>query len=256
MTLCQADRSTLLIIDPQERLMPAIHDGDGVVRRCVQLATAARELRIPVIGTEENPDGLGPNVAAVRTLCDTHVRQVLLLRGIGAGVSRAAAGRARDAGRRRLRGARLRDADGRPPARGRPAGEVGQRRRRVASCLRSRCRDRTRARTRRRHRDDRDGRLRMARDLPSTRPSGRCSSWFAERAARTRNPTPRAFRSRRRPDRGRGPPSAHGRSRPPRRAAPRSSSPRARPGRCHGRAAPMPRDAARSAPSRCRCRPA
>ena len=71
MTLCQADRSTLLIIDPQDRLMPAIHDGDGVVRRCVQLATAARELRIPVIGTEENPDGLGPNVAAVRTLCDT-----------------------------------------------------------------------------------------------------------------------------------------------------------------------------------------
>ena len=60
MTLCQADRSTLLIIDPQARLMPAIHDGDGVVRRCVQLATAARELGIPVIGTEENPDGLGP----------------------------------------------------------------------------------------------------------------------------------------------------------------------------------------------------
>jgi nicotinamidase-related amidase len=71
MTLCQADRSTLLIIDLQARLMPAIHDGDGVVRRCVQLATAARALHVPVIGTEENPDGLGPNVAAVRTLCDT-----------------------------------------------------------------------------------------------------------------------------------------------------------------------------------------
>jgi nicotinamidase-related amidase len=70
MTLCQADRSTVLIIDPQARLMPAIHDGDEVVRRCVQLASAARELRIPVIGTEENPDGLGPNVFAVRTLCD------------------------------------------------------------------------------------------------------------------------------------------------------------------------------------------
>ncbi len=41
-----------------------------VVRRLVQLATAARELGIPVIGTEENPDGLGPNVVAVRALCD------------------------------------------------------------------------------------------------------------------------------------------------------------------------------------------
>ena len=70
MTLCQADRSTLLVIDLQSRLMPAIHDGDEVVRRCVQLATAARELRIPVIGTEENPDGLGPNVFSVRSLCD------------------------------------------------------------------------------------------------------------------------------------------------------------------------------------------
>ena len=73
MTLCQADRSTLLIIDPQARLLPAIHDGDDVVRRLVQLATAARELGIPVIGTEENPDGLGPNVFAVRELCDRTV---------------------------------------------------------------------------------------------------------------------------------------------------------------------------------------
>jgi nicotinamidase-related amidase len=75
MTLCRADQSTLLIIDLQARLMPAIHDGDAVVRRCVQLAGAARELRIPVIGTEENPDGLGPNVADVRALCDTTLRK-------------------------------------------------------------------------------------------------------------------------------------------------------------------------------------
>ncbi len=69
--LCQAENSTLLIVDPQERLMPAIHDGEVVIRRCVQLARAARELRIHVIGTEENPDGLGPNVAELRALCDT-----------------------------------------------------------------------------------------------------------------------------------------------------------------------------------------
>ena len=60
MTLCRADQSTLLIIDLQARLMPAIDDGEAVVRRCIQLASAARELRIPVVGTEENPDGLGP----------------------------------------------------------------------------------------------------------------------------------------------------------------------------------------------------
>jgi nicotinamidase-related amidase len=69
--LCQPDDCTLLVIDPQTRLMPAIHDGETVVRRCVQLATAAHELGIHVIGTEQNPDGLGPLVPEIAALCDT-----------------------------------------------------------------------------------------------------------------------------------------------------------------------------------------
>ena len=69
--LCKPDDCTLLIVDPQTRLMPAIHDGEGVIRRCVQLATAAKELGIHVIGTEQNPDGLGPLVPEIATLCDT-----------------------------------------------------------------------------------------------------------------------------------------------------------------------------------------
>jgi nicotinamidase-related amidase len=69
--LCQPDDSTLLLIDTQTRLMPSIHDGENVIRRCVQLATAARELKIHVIGTEENPEGLGPLVPEVAALCDT-----------------------------------------------------------------------------------------------------------------------------------------------------------------------------------------
>jgi nicotinamidase-related amidase len=69
--LCDPADSTLLIIDPQARLMPSIHDGETVVRRCVQLGTAARELGIHVIGTEENPAGLGPLVPEVAALCDT-----------------------------------------------------------------------------------------------------------------------------------------------------------------------------------------
>ena len=69
--LCQPEGSTLLIIDTQERLMPAIDDGDEVIGRCVQLATAARALGVHVVGTEENPGSLGPNVEAVRSLCDT-----------------------------------------------------------------------------------------------------------------------------------------------------------------------------------------
>ncbi len=70
-TLCDPADCTLLIIDTQTRLMPAIHDAENVIRRCVQLATAARELGIHVIGTEENPDGLGPLVPEIAALCDT-----------------------------------------------------------------------------------------------------------------------------------------------------------------------------------------
>ena len=70
-TLCQPDESTLLIVDPQVRLMPAIDDGESIVRRCVQLASAARELGVHVIGTEQNPDGLGPLVPEVAAMCDT-----------------------------------------------------------------------------------------------------------------------------------------------------------------------------------------
>lgn len=69
--LCDPADSTLLIIDPQARLMPSIHDAQTVVRRCVQLAAAAHELGIHVIGTEENPDGLGPLVPEIAALCDT-----------------------------------------------------------------------------------------------------------------------------------------------------------------------------------------
>ena len=69
--MCDPADCTLLIVDPQERLMPAIQNGDAVIRRCVQLATAARELGVHVIGTEQNPAGFGPLVPEVAKLCDT-----------------------------------------------------------------------------------------------------------------------------------------------------------------------------------------
>lgn len=69
--LCNPEDSLLLLVDLQERLMPAIRDGDTVVKRCVQLATAARELGVHVVGTEQNPAGLGPLVPEVKALCDT-----------------------------------------------------------------------------------------------------------------------------------------------------------------------------------------
>ena len=73
MDTIDAGRCALVLVDYQARLMPAIHGADDVVRRAVQLASAARVLGIPVIGTEQNRQGLGPNVDAVSALCDAIV---------------------------------------------------------------------------------------------------------------------------------------------------------------------------------------
>ena len=53
----------LLLIDLQQRLVPALHDSGGVVARAVRLAEAARLLDVPVRATEQNPARLGETVA-------------------------------------------------------------------------------------------------------------------------------------------------------------------------------------------------
>jgi len=63
--LLTAQGAALLLIDLQERLMPAIYDGDVVVARAVRLAEAARLLDVPVRATEQYPAGLGSTVPAL-----------------------------------------------------------------------------------------------------------------------------------------------------------------------------------------------
>jgi nicotinamidase-related amidase len=72
-TLCDAPRSVLVIIDLQQRLMPAIHDGDDVLKNARLLGIAAGALGVPVIGTAQYPQGLGPNVADIDALCGTTI---------------------------------------------------------------------------------------------------------------------------------------------------------------------------------------
>jgi nicotinamidase-related amidase len=61
--LLTAEGAVLLLVDLQQRLIPAIDDGETVVARAVRLAEAARLLDVPVCATEQNPAGLGPTVA-------------------------------------------------------------------------------------------------------------------------------------------------------------------------------------------------
>lgn len=62
------ETSVLLLVDLQERLLPAIANYENVVANAVRLGQAARLLGIPVLATEQNPTGLGPNVAAIKEL--------------------------------------------------------------------------------------------------------------------------------------------------------------------------------------------
>lgn len=63
-------RSVLVLVDYQSKLLPAIHGSAVVLANAVQLADAARLIGVRVVGTEENPAGLGPNDPAVRSRCD------------------------------------------------------------------------------------------------------------------------------------------------------------------------------------------
>lgn len=69
MDAVKARDCALVLVDYQSRLMPAIHDAAAVVANGVLLARAARVLDIPVLGTEQNPTGLGPNVVKIRAEC-------------------------------------------------------------------------------------------------------------------------------------------------------------------------------------------
>lgn len=63
-------RCALVLVDYQARLMPFIHEGQAALRHGVFLAQVARALGVPVLGTEQNPQGLGPNDEQLRSLCE------------------------------------------------------------------------------------------------------------------------------------------------------------------------------------------
>lgn len=67
--LLDADDCQLVLVDYQARLMPVIAHGEEVLARARLLAQVAQRLGVPVWGTEQNPDKLGPNDASLRALC-------------------------------------------------------------------------------------------------------------------------------------------------------------------------------------------
>ncbi|MEO5697905.1 MAG: isochorismatase family protein [Burkholderiaceae bacterium] len=70
MNLIDPRSCVVVLVDYQERLMPAIHRGAEVLAHAIGLADVARELGLRIIATEQNPAGLGHSVAEISRRCD------------------------------------------------------------------------------------------------------------------------------------------------------------------------------------------
>jgi nicotinamidase-related amidase len=67
--LLSAEDTQLVLVDYQAKLMPVIHQADAVLANARRLAKIANLLKLPVIGTEQNPEKLGSNDQEIRSLC-------------------------------------------------------------------------------------------------------------------------------------------------------------------------------------------
>jgi nicotinamidase-related amidase len=66
--LIERDRSALLLVDLQEKLLPAMADPESLLPRIVLLVRGALRLGVPVLASEQYRKGLGPTVPALAAL--------------------------------------------------------------------------------------------------------------------------------------------------------------------------------------------
>lgn len=64
--LMQRQKAGLLVVDIQDKLLPAVHDAPGLLARSRWLVGVARDHRLPIVFSEQYPRGLGGTVAALR----------------------------------------------------------------------------------------------------------------------------------------------------------------------------------------------
>jgi nicotinamidase-related amidase len=62
----KASESLLLVVDLQARLLPAIDDGEAVLANATWVVDVAQAIGVPVLATEQYPQGLGQTEAGLR----------------------------------------------------------------------------------------------------------------------------------------------------------------------------------------------
>lgn len=97
--LVKLDRqqAILLVIDLQEKLLPAIHQAEACVAAAGRLIRGCQALSVPLICTEQYPAGLGPTCQSVRELLGAEVPiEKVLFSACVQGVRDAIAARGRE----------------------------------------------------------------------------------------------------------------------------------------------------------------
>ena len=62
------EQTVLLVVDLQEKLLPIIEGSERVVKQTARLIRGCAALGVPIIATEQYPQGLGPTVQPIRSL--------------------------------------------------------------------------------------------------------------------------------------------------------------------------------------------
>ncbi len=75
--LLSAANSRLLIVDVQEKLLPPIPNAARLVHNCRRLLDGAQIVSVPIFGTEQYPQGLGPTTAELATRIGQRLDKVI-----------------------------------------------------------------------------------------------------------------------------------------------------------------------------------
>lgn len=75
MQLLTAEQSLLLVIDIQEKLLPAIHAAEEMLHHCAWLIRLANTVQVPVFISEQYPQGLGATTTLLRELASNAKQQ-------------------------------------------------------------------------------------------------------------------------------------------------------------------------------------
>ena len=65
--LLSRDKSQLLIVDMQDKLLDIVSGRDRALKSCIRLVEAAKALSVPITVSQQYPKGLGPTNAELRT---------------------------------------------------------------------------------------------------------------------------------------------------------------------------------------------